>query len=172
MDETITPQEGMNPESEVIEETIEEETIETPDEVVVEESVETVPKSQFNQVLARAKKAEEALKKQPKVNITNKQNSLSSEEVDKKILKSQGMSDDLIKELEAVANARGKSIFDAVNDPIFIAIKNEREQTVKAQKAKLGASKGSGTFKKGADLTSPGLSDSEHKELWKEARDK
>lgn len=165
-----TPQEGMSPESEVIEETVVEETTETPEiEEVLEE---TVPKSQFNQVLARAKKAEDALKKQPKENITNKQNSLSEEEVEVKILKSQGMTDDLIKDLKAVAKARGKSLIDSVNDSIFVAIKNEKEADGKAKKAKLGASKGSGIAKKEKDVNSVGLSDEDHKELWKQMRDK
>lgn len=61
MDETITPQDGMNPEpQEEVEVTLpDEETGETPSEP----EEELVPKSQFQQALARAKKAEEALKK-------------------------------------------------------------------------------------------------------------
>jgi hypothetical protein len=165
----VKPQDGTNPESEVIEETVAEETTETPAEEVQEE---TVPKSQFNQVLARAKKAEDALKKaKPAENIT-KSNSVSSEEVEVKILKVQGMSDDLINELRAVAVARGKGMIDSLNDPIFVAIKNEKEQQIKAQKARLGASKGSAPVKKEKVINTPFISDDEHKQLWKEARDK
>jgi len=164
------PQEGTNPVVEVQEDTIAEETIETPAEEVQEE---TVPKSQFNQVLARAKKAEDALKKaRPQENITNKTNSVSSEEVEIKILKVQGMSEDLINELKAVAVARGKSLIDSINDPIFVAIKNDKEQQAKAQKARLGASKGSSPVKKEKTINTPFISDEEHKQLWKENRDK
>ena len=171
MDETITPQEGMNPEPEVVEETVVEETTETPVEVEVDVE-ETVPKSQFNQVLARAKKAEEQLKKQipAKENITNNKSSLSEEEVEVKILKSQGMTDDLIVDLKAIAKARGKTLLDSTTDSIFIAIKNEKEAEAKSQKAKLGASKGSGTAKKEKSFNSPGLSAEDHKAIWMNER--
>jgi hypothetical protein len=172
MDETITPQEGMNPESEVIEETIEGETIEETPEEVTEVTEETVPKSQFNQVLARAKKAEEALKKSNPQNITNKQTtvSTSTEDMEAMVLKAQGMPSDLLDELKAVAKARGKTLLDSVNDPIFVAIKSQKETETKALKAKLGASKGSGSVKKEKSINSIGLSEEEHKEMWKANR--
>lgn len=175
-DEIVSPQDGTNPDVEVgtTESTTDEVTVDTPAEEVLEE---TVPKTQFNQTLARAKKAEADLKalkakETTAVNITNKQNSLSEEEVETKILKSQGMSEELISELKAVAKARGKSILDSVSDPIFVAIKNEKDATSKAQKAKLGASKGSGSVRKEKGFNTPGLTDEEHKQLWKEDRDK
>lgn len=173
MEDNITPQEGTNPEVEVLEETVVEETTETPEEeapIVIEE---TVPKSQFNQVLARAKKAEEALKKAtPATNIT-KSSSVSSEEIDAKILKVQkGYSDDLINELKAVAKARGTTILNADNDPIFQAIKSEHEGRAKAEKAKLGASRGSGSVKREKSFDSPDLTDEEHRQLWKDRNSK
>lgn len=171
IDENLAqPQEGTNLESEVINDTVAEETTETPAEEVQEE---TVPKSQFNQVLARAKRAEDEAKrlKASPVNI-NKTNSLSPEEVDVKILQSQGYTDELITELKAVAKARGKSLFASTQDSIFIAIKAEKEAELKAQKAKLGASRGSSSVRKEKSVTSPNLSDEEHKQLWRESRDK
>lgn len=162
------PQEGTNPEVvvETTESTPEVETVETPVET------KTYSEEEFKQVLARAKKAEEALKKNSQPNITNKTNTLSAEEVDVKILQSQGYSDELISELKAVAKARGRSLFASTQDPIFLAIKAEKENEVKAQKAKLGASKGSATAKKEKDVNSVGLSEEEHRELWKQMRDK
>jgi hypothetical protein len=159
MDETITPQEGTNPELEVeVEETTTgEETEETP------ELEETVPKSQFQQVLARAKKAEALLRQKP--TITN--NPLTDEDIEAKILKSQGLNDELLNELKALSKIRGKSLIETQNDPLFIAIKEQKEAEVKSQKARLGASKGSGSVKKEKDFNSPGLSDTEHKEMWK-----
>ena len=167
MDETITPQEGTNPEVEVetTESTTVEEPVETPE-------VKTYSEDEFKQVLARAKTAEAKLKAVPPQNITNKINSLSAEEVDVKILQSQGYSDELIADLKAVAKARGKSILASTQDSIFLAIKNEKEAEVKAQKAKLGASKGSGQVKKEKEFNSTGLSEDEHRELWKQMRDK
>lgn len=167
IDENLAqPQEGTNPESEVIEHTVAEETTETPAEEVQEE---TVPKSQFNQVLARAKRAEDEAKrlKNSPVNI-NKTNSLSPEEVDVKILQSQGYTEELITDLKAVAKARGKSLFAATQDSIFLAIKAEKEAEIKAQKVKLGASKGSGSTRKEKTTVTPNLSDEEHKQLWRE----
>jgi len=170
IDENLTqPQEGTNPESEVIEETVEVETTEETPEEVVEE---TVPKSQFNQVLARAKKAEEALKKANPQNITNKQTTVSpsTNDMEAMVLKAQGMPNDLLDELKAVAKARGKTLLDSVNDPIFVAIKSQKETETKALKAKLGASKGSSSVKKEKSINSVGLSEEEHKALWRENR--
>lgn len=168
MDETITPQDGTNPESEVIEETTVEETVEeTPEEV----QEETVPKSQFNQVLARAKKAEEQLKKGITQNITNKTTANpSTEDMEAMVLKAQGMPNDLLDELKAVAKARGKTLLDSTTDPIFLAIKTQKETETKALKAKLGASKGSSSVKKEKGINTPNLTDEEHKELWKQNR--
>lgn len=173
MEDNITPQEGTNPEVEVLEETVVEETTETPEEEAPIVTEETVPKSQFNQVLARAKKAEEALKKAaPATNIT-KSSSVSSEEIDAKILKVQkGYSDDLINELKAVAKARGTTILNADSDPIFLAIKSEHDTRTKAEKAKLGASKGSGSVKREKSFDSPDLTDEEHRQLWKDRNSK
>ncbi len=167
----VTPPEGTNQESEVIEET--EAGEETTDETEAGEA-KTYTAEEFGQVLARAKKAEGLLKKVPKPaqNITNKPAVPSDEIVEEKILKIQGMSDELISELKAVAKARGKSLIDSVNDPIFVAIKTERETEAKAQKAKLGASKGSGSMKKEKAINSPGISDEDHKAMWREQRDK
>lgn len=168
MDNTITPQEGTNPEVEVetTESTTAEETVETVEETPTPET-KTYSETEFKQVWARAKKAEDALKKATADGSITKE-ALTEEQIELKILKSQGLSDDLLQELRAVAKARGKSLLDTTSDPIFVAIKNEKEAEGKAQKAKLGASKGSGTVKKEKSVSSPGLTDAEHKELWRQ----
>lgn len=165
MDENPTPQEGMSPEQEVAveESTTEEETVEAPAEEVQEE---TVPKSQFNQVLARAKAAEAKLKANPTRSITQTQNVLTEEAVDTKILKAQGTTDAQITMLKKLAAVNKTSIIEAQNDDIFKAYKSKEEAEAKAEKAKLGASRGSGSVKKEKDLSSPGLSEAEHKERW------
>lgn len=170
MSETdITPQEGMNPEPEVVEETVEGETTETP---VVEESDneggDTVSRAQFNQVLARAKKAEEKLKATPKPTSTKNVNStaIPDDVVDARILKSQGMKDELLSELKTIAKLRGKSILECQTDPIFLAIKENAER--EAKNTKLPASKGSAQIKKVKGFQTRGLSDADFKELWKE----
>ena len=126
------------------------------------------------QAVARAKKAEaelKALKGEPKKEAKAPQitNGLDDESVERKILKSQGLKDDLIDELSALAKVRGKSLLDTLEDPIYLKIKEQKEEEAKEKKAKLPASKGSGTVKSKRDTTSPDLSEEEHKALWKES---
>lgn len=166
MSETdIKPQDGTNPEPEVVEETVAEETTETPAQETTEEVVsDTVPKSQFNQVVARAKKAETELKKlksaKPLETIT--QPTLSEDVVDSRILKSQGMSDELLSELKTIAKLRGKTIMECQEDPIFLAVKEA------AKKVKLPAARGSAPVKKSKDFNTTNLSEAEHKAMWRE----
>lgn len=170
-EQDTTPQDGTNPEPEVVEET--EVTPEGTTDEPAPEVEETVSKDQFNQVLARAKKAEAQLKvqktQQPKATINN---SITQDQIDISILKSQGLSPELISELQALAKVRGKSLIDTQDDPIFLAIKGQKEAEAKAQKAKLGASKGSGSVKTQKNLNSPGLTKEEHQAMWREAMGK
>jgi len=166
----IKPQDGTIPESEVIEDTTEGETVETPaieeDEEVAED---TVPRSQLNQVLARAKKAENDLrtlrgnKIEPAKTITQP---LSDDAVDARILKAGGMSDELLSELKVIAKLRGKPMLDCQTDPIFIALKEVKDK--ESRKTSLPASRGSSSVKKSKDFKSGGLTDAEHKSMWRE----
>lgn len=126
------------------------------------------------QILARAKDAEAKLKSLQETKVTPKENinNLSGEDVEAKILKAQGMSDDLLSELKAIAKVRGKGLIDSQTDPIFLALKESREATEKAEKAKLGASKGSGQAKAQKDFNSAGLTDQDHKELWQKSQER
>lgn len=166
-DENLTPpQEGMNPEPEVVEETVEE-TTQTQEPA----QEEMVPKEQFNQVLARAKKAEaEAKAAKAKSTPTFTNPTASNEQIEITVLKANGMSQDLIDELRTIAKVRGKSLLDSQNDPIFIAIKAQKESESKAQQAKLGASRGSGQVRQDKTLQTPGLTEAEHRELWNKSR--
>jgi hypothetical protein len=126
------------------------------------------------QLTARAHRAEaeaKALRAKPKPASQEVNNTLSADDVDTKILQSQGMSDDLIAELKALATVRGKSILATQLDPIFIAIKAGREAEEKNAKASLGASRGSGQNKPKKNPSTPGLSDEEHKELWRKSQE-
>jgi len=126
------------------------------------------------QLTARAHKAEAELKakKAEAPQNSNINNGLDADAVDVKILQSQGMSDELIKELTTLAKVRGTSILATQLDPIFVAIKEKVEQEDKAKKASLPASRGSGspTAKKG--FNTPNLSEAEHKELWNKAQER
>ena len=131
-----------------------------------------------SQLTARAKKAEADLKeaKAPKKveaprNI-NKDETLSEDKVHTAVLKAQGMSEDLLKELRVIAQVRGKSLLDSINDPLFVAIKTEKEEEAKTKGARLGASRGSAPVKKEKELNSPNISDEDHKELWRQSQNK
>jgi hypothetical protein len=93
---------------------------------------------------------------------------LSEEVVEVKILKSQGVSDELITQLKKIAKVNETGLIEAQADPYFVAYKDKLEEELKKAKASLGASRGSGSVKKGKDFSTSGLSDEEHKQLWKD----
>lgn len=144
--------------------------LEDTEEVVATEK--TYTEQQFKQVLARAKTAEAKLKEKPAEVTHNTNNALSEQDIEAKILQAQGMDKELLEEAKILAKLRNKSILEIQNDPILVAMKEEKEKAIKAQKAKLGASKSSSQAKAEKAITSPGLSDEEHKALWREQRDK
>jgi len=121
------------------------------------------------QLTARAHKAEAELKKAkqtaPQKEIIN--NGLDADSVDVKILQSQGLSEDLIEQLKKLAKINGTSILAAQSDSIYQVIKERKEQEEKKAKASLGASRGSGSPTVKKDFNSPGLTEAEHRDLWK-----
>ena len=125
------------------------------------------------QAIARAKKAEAKLKeKTPEIKadappITS---NLTEETIERKILKNDGLSDELIDELTALAKVRGTSLLDTQKDPIYLAIKSAKEKEEKEAKAKLPASKGSGNQKTKRDFNSADLSEKDHKAMWRESQ--
>lgn len=93
---------------------------------------------------------------------------LSEEVIEVKILKSQGLSDDLITQLKKIAKVNETGLIEAQADPYFVAFKEKLEEDQKKARASLGASKGSGQVKKGKDFQTAGLTDEEHKQLWRD----
>jgi hypothetical protein len=114
-------------------------------------------------ILARAKKAEEKAKEVRRPEV---QSSPSSPDIDERILKANGMPDELLKDLKAIAQVRGNTLLDAVKDPLFVTLKESYEKEQKVKSASLGASRGSGEAKPKKDATTPGLSREEHKEIY------
>lgn len=175
VDETVTPQEGTNPEPKIeVEETIADEgtdeSQDTPEEESIDDLKEKLAKAEEakRQLTARAKRAEDAAKAtQVKPQKTTKSDVPTEELIDIQILKSKGFTDDLINDARVIAKARGVSIMDVQSDPVFLGIKKQKDEEVKAAKAKLGASRGSSSVKKEKTLATPGLTDEEHKALWK-----
>lgn len=121
------------------------------------------------QILARAKKAEALLKEnKDKPSLNN--NVLTSEDVETKILKAQGLPDDEINYLKKLAKLNETSIIEAQSDEIFKSFKANKEATEKQANAKLGASRGSGSVKKEKTFATKGLSDQDHKEMWRQSQ--
>lgn len=125
------------------------------------------------QLTVRAKKAEAQLKEkvvsQPSQNINN---TLTADDVEVRILKAQGLSEDEINYLKKLAKVNDASIIESQSDELFQAFKLKKQEAEKADKAKLGASRGSGTVKQSKTVSSEGLTDAEHKQLWREAMSK
>jgi hypothetical protein len=89
-------------------------------------------------------------------------------DVDERILRANGMPDELLKELKAIANARGIDLISAQNDKLFKLAKEDFEREAKQKEASLGSSKGSGNSQAKKSVSSPGLSKEEHKAMWKQ----
>jgi hypothetical protein len=79
-----------------------------------------------------------------------------------------GYDDDALAQLEVIAKGKGISLIQAQDDPLFTGYLEKQEAEKKAQAAKLGASKGSGRGGEKRTFTTPGLSDEDHKAMWKE----
>ena len=80
--------------------------------------------------------------------------------------------DELLNGMRDLAKIRGKSILEVQNDPIVLAMKEVKDKEAKEKTSKLGASRGSPSVKKEKDVTTPNLSDEDHKELWKARNNK
>jgi hypothetical protein len=153
----------------VLEETTDEETVESLRAKLEEANAQLEKEAEARrQLTARAKSAEAKAKPAEVPQQIN--STLDETTIEKKILKSQGMSDELLNELVALSKVRGKSLLDTQSDPIFIALKELKEKEEKSAKANLGASRGSGSVKKGKDFNTPDLTPEEHKELWRQSQ--
>jgi len=93
----------------------------------------------------------------------------ASQDVDERILKSQGMPDDLLTQLKKVAKFNEVDLITAQKDSMFVAIREKYEQEQRDKEASLGASKGSGGVKPQKSFKTPGLSPEDHKAMWKKA---
>lgn len=125
-------------------------------------------KKAISQLTARAKRAEDEAKKNKIPSDTKAQpnltNTLSREEA---VLIAQGYDLETLNQIQVIAKGKGVSLLEAEKDPLFVSYKEKKDAEAKAEKAKLGASKGSGQKE-----TKPGFNSFEsledHKKLWKE----
>jgi hypothetical protein len=122
------------------------------------------------EAVARAKKAEDENRelKKPKAPTATPQPP-SQSNVEEAVLLAQGLPEELLGELKAVAQVRGVSLIKAQKDPIFVAVKENFEKEQKQKDASLGASRGSGATKPKVTAATPGISREEHRRLANEA---
>ncbi len=116
------------------------------------------------QILARAKKAEEELKSLKARSQDNKNN--DPQLSDELKLIARGLSDDEIEQAKIIAKGRDIALTEAIKDPLFTIFQADLKEKQRKEKAKLGASKGSGESKEENEIK-PGMSREEHQEVFK-----
>lgn len=86
---------------------------------------------------------------------------------DEAIVIAKGFNEDELEYANKVAALEGIKVTEAINNPLFKTWKASNDEAAKKQAAQLGTSKGArSTVKKTFDT--PGLSDDDHKEMFKE----
>ena len=83
------------------------------------------------------------------------------------ILIAKGFTEEEVAHAQKVATLQGVPLTDAVNDSLFKGWKSERDAEAKREAAQLPAGRGSRAATK-KNFSSPGLSDEDHKALFKE----
>jgi hypothetical protein len=134
------------------------------DAVALQEKLDNAEKAK-SQILARAKKAEEelkALKANPPIKQTN-----DSQFSDELKLIARGLSDEAIEQAKVIAKGKGISLTEAIKDPTFLIIQKDLDEKEKKEKAKLGASKGSGESEEQVSGLQSGSSREEHEKAFK-----
>jgi hypothetical protein len=117
------------------------------------------------ELTARAKKAEEELKSLKAKPQDNKPN--DPQLSDELKLIARGLSDEAIEKAKIIAKGRGIPLTEAIKDPDFLIIKADLDEKEKREKAKLGASKGSGETEEGITGLESGSTREEHMKAFK-----
>ena len=137
------------------------ESSEQEDTAVLQEKLDLAEKAK-SQLTARAKKAEEelkALKANPPV--TN-----DPQLSDELKLIARGLSDEEIDKAKVIAKGEGIALKEAIKAPLFLSYQATLKEKERKEKAKLGASKGSGESEDDT-LIKPVMTREEHQEAFK-----
>lgn len=113
------------------------------------------------EIAARARKAEAELKKLKQAPQINTQ----LPEADELKLIARGLTDEEIAEAKAIAKGKGFSLLEATKDPLFLVYQKDLKEKERRENAKLGASKGSGTYDQ-KELIRPEMTREEHMEVF------
>lgn len=170
-DENMQPEgEGMNPTE------LDETTLDDSEEETVGGEQENAEPDYKLELEREKKKAYELQQRLKKEKAKNKRSDLSSPDVplddnriQEQVLKAQGMSEELINVLKTVSEDKGIDLITAQTDDYFLYRKEKMEQEARDAEAQLGASKGSGPGKPKKDFSTQGLSEAEHKAMWKKS---
>lgn len=149
---------------------VEETSTEEATEESQSETEEATPEAKLAHAEAEAAKYRRLFEKsqKPKASVAPKApQAASPSNVEETVLLANGMPEDLLAELKAVAQVRGTTLIKAQNDPIFVAVKDKYEKEKKQAAASMPASRGSGGVKAKKTFTTPGLSREEHMEMVK-----
>lgn len=114
------------------------------------------------QLTARAKKAEEELKKL-KVETQKTNDPQLSDELK---LIARGLSDEEIEQAKVVAKGKGVPLLEAIKDPLFTIYQGDLKDKKRKEDAKLGASKGSGETQEEITGTESGSTREEHEKAF------
>lgn len=126
-------------------------------------------REQNKRLFERAKKAEEQLKTlkvQAQPTTINNQPADISEELR---LIAKGLSDDEIEQAKVIAKGSGTNLSEALKSPLFVAFQKEIKDAERKERAKLGASRGSGQSEPEKGFQN-GLTREQHMALWKETQ--
>ena len=114
--------------------------------------------------------AKDTTKTETVQNHNNINQSLTADQVDIRILTTQGVPKDEIDMLQKIAALNGCTIIDAQSDPYFKNYKDTKEKQERQEKANLGPSKNGGTAKAEKTFNTPGLDKDSHKEMWRQSQ--
>lgn len=134
------------------------------DTVDLAEELEKQRKANLD-ILARTRKAEAELKKlkEAQANPPLKQDTQLSDELK---LIARGLSDEEIEQAKVIAKGKGIVLTEAIKDPLFLSYQATLKEEARKEKAKLGASKGSGESRDDT-LIKPDMTREEHQEAFK-----
>lgn len=138
-------------------------------DAATEEKAELTVEQKLALAQAEAAKYRRLLEKANKTTVKTETKSPSPANVEETVLRVNGMADELIEELKAVAAVRKTSLIKAQSDPIFVALKEKFEKDQKQKEAGLPASKNAGAAKAQKSFLTPGLSRDEHREMVRQA---
>lgn len=132
------------------------------EEETVAPEVEELRKAKA-QLTARAKKAEEELKAlKAKPQETN-----DPQLSDELKLIARGLSDEEIEQAKVIAKGTDKSLSEAIKNPLFLTFQADLKEKERKEKAKLGASRGSGETQEEVTGTESGSTREEHEKAFK-----